>query len=218
MAHLYKDPVSQICFGLTSSYFYWQVFHEVRDEKNYAGGGKLYCYPLDLRFQVSACGQYSVYGWWEYGFLLDDWDVEWHRSLGERLCEERWLWGSLRYCEGCISYKPESAFEWFEAQQALLQSVSNREVEVDSAWLENICKRCRAKQLFRYLGDREEVREQRGNPWEERKSLGLKRLTAGQESFGEDEHASTYSRWTDECEVLNGTYEPWESVFMKLGI
>jgi hypothetical protein len=150
--------------------------------------------------------------------LLDHWDIEWDRSLGERLCEERWLWGDLRYCEECVRYKPGSAFEEFDAQQEMLQSVCDRMVEVDFWWLGNMCKRCKAKQLFRYLGKREEVKEQRGNPWEERKSLGLKTLAADEERLQGNEQSWTYSRWRDECELASGKYETWESIFTKLSI
>jgi hypothetical protein len=229
MAHLHHDPVSQICFGLTSSYFYWHIFHEVRDEKGYGREGKVYpilSHPYDLRFQVSVCGQYSVFGWGEYGYLLDAWDsptrgIAWYKSLGELLCEERWLWGDLRYCSECVKYKPESAFEEFDGQQEMLQGVSNRQVGVDFWWLGNVCRRCRAKQIFRDLGEREEVREQRGNAWEERKSLGLKTLEHKEDEVEvskQNEHSWTYSRWRDECEALNGQYEMWESIFSKMCI
>jgi hypothetical protein len=76
MAHLHQDPASQIFFGLTSSYFYWQVFNEVMDEKEYGRDGKVYRHANDLGLQVSVCGQYSLYGWWEYGFLLDARDIQ----------------------------------------------------------------------------------------------------------------------------------------------
>jgi hypothetical protein len=229
MAQLHRDPVSQICFGLTASYFYWQVFHEVREEKRYGKEGKVYpirCLPHDLRFQVSVCGQYSVFGWGEYGYLLDVNDkptdtIDWQKCLGERLWEEWWLWGDLRYCTECVTYKPESAFEEFDGQQEMLQRVSNMNMEVDIWWLADICKRCRVKQLCRDLREREEVREQRGNPWEERKSLGLKRLgndEKTEEGLRERERSWTCSRWRDECEALNGDYETWESIFLEMGI
>lgn len=117
MANLHGDPVSQICFGLTSSYFYWQIFHEVYDERSYVSGEKeymIFSHPFDLRFQVSHCGQYSIFGWWDYGNLLDCWDINWNRSLGELLWEEKGLWHGLTCCNECQKFKPEEAFEIFE--------------------------------------------------------------------------------------------------------
>jgi hypothetical protein len=223
MAHLHQDPASQICFGLTSSYFYWQVFHEVMDEKEYGRDGKVYRHANDLRLQVSVCGQYSLYGRWEYGFLLDARDIQWHKSLGELLSEEQWLWGQLRYCEECVTSKPASAFEEFGGEQEMLKDVEERRVELvaDFWWLEGMCKRCRAKQLLRDLGEREEVREQRGNPWEERRSLGLKRVEVNdnvKDLLQENEQALTPSRFWEECEASDGNYETWGSIFSKLGI
>lgn len=193
----------------------------MRDEREYGSERKVYRHPNDLRLQVSVCGQYSVYGWWEYGFLLDAWHVGWNRSLGELLFGEWWLWGDLRYCEECVRYKPESAFEEFEGQQELLQGVANRQVVVDDLWLGNVCKRCRSKQLLRDLGEREEIREQSGNPWEERKSLGLRKLEFdgnAKEMLQETGYTWTSSRLWEEREALESNYETWESIFSKLGI
>ncbi|PMD44235.1 hypothetical protein L207DRAFT_508989 [Hyaloscypha variabilis F] len=210
MGHLYQDPASQICFGLTSSYFYWQVFHEMADRK-YGDGGTKYLHPNDLRLQVSSCGQYSLFGLWEYGFLLDAWDIDWHPCLKELLCEEHWLWGDLKYCEGCAKYKPKGAFGEFSKQQEMLKAVEDRQFleAADFWWLENICKRCTAKELFRYMGEREEVLEQGGNAWEERESFGLKRLAADDK---------TQEGIWEECETGGDIYETWESIFSKLGI
>ena len=218
MAHLCQDPVSQICFGLTSSYFYWQVFHEVMDEKDY-GDGKEYRHAMDLRLQVSVCGEYSVYGIWEYGFLLDKWDIPWDRSLGELLSEEQWLWGQLGYCAECVKYKPASAFEEFGGEQEMLKGVEERGVEVvaDFWW----CKRCRVKQLLRDLGEREEVREPEQYAFEERRSLGLKRVEVDdnvKDLLREYEQTLTRSMFWEECEALDGNYETWRSIFSKLGI
>jgi hypothetical protein len=225
------SPRSSLADLLWSYLFvlYWQIFHEVRDEKEYGREGKVYpilSHPHDLRFQVSVCSQYSVFGWGEYGYLLDAWDnptrdIAWHKSLVELLWEERWLWGNLRYCSECVKYKPESAFEEFDGQQEMMQSVSNRQEEFEFWWLGTRCKRCRAKQLFRQLGEREEVTEQRGNPWEERKSLALKKPEYNEnpeELLKQNEHSWTYSRWRDECEALNSNYETWESIFSKMCI
>ncbi|KAE9377991.1 hypothetical protein N431DRAFT_435153 [Stipitochalara longipes BDJ] len=93
----------------------------------------------------------------------------------------------------------------------MLKAVEARQLleAADFWWLETICKRCRAKELFRHMGEREEVREQRGNAWEERESLGLRRPEA-------DDKARD-SLW-DECEAEDDNCETWESIFSKLGI
>lgn len=227
MAQLDDDPVSQICFGLTSSYFYWQVFHEVRDERNWFGEGKIYPikrYPFDLRFQVSLCGKHTVFGWHEYGYLLDEWHIGWQRSLGELLWDERWLWGGLRCCWECVKYKPESAFGEFAFETEIVENCLDwweSLKEENLWWYGNVCRRCRAKYLWVVLGGREEVGEDRGNPFEERKSLGLRSLEGDDSAvtvFEENKDSWTSSRLWEEYEALVGKYLTWESIFEKMGI
>jgi hypothetical protein len=227
MAQLDDDPVSQICFGLTSSYFYWQVFHEVRDEREWFGQGKVYPikrYPFNLQFQVSVCGKHSVFGWYEYGYLLDAWNVGWQRSLGELLWEERWLWGDLQCCRECVKYKPKSAFGGFPFETEIMENAPEWIAslkEEDLWWYGNVCRRCRAKYLCVVLGNWEEVKEDRGNPFEERESLGLRRLEGDKSAltvFEENKESWTSSRLLEEYDALVGKYMTWESIFTKLGI
>jgi hypothetical protein len=227
MEQLDDDPVSQICFGLVSSYFYWQVFHEVRDEREYVKEGKIYPierHPFDLRFQVSVCGKHSVYGWCEYEYLLDAWHIGWEKSLGELLWEERWLWGDLKCCWECVKYKPESAFGEFPWEAKMMENVSywiENLAEQDLWWYRNGCRRCRARYLLVVSEKREEVREDRCNPFEERKSLGLKRIEGDGSAaavFEENREFWPSSRLWDEYKALIGKYETWESIFTKMGI
>ncbi len=106
---------------------------------------------------------------------------------------------------------PKGAFGEFSKQQEMLKAVEDRQFleEADFWWLENICKRCRAKELFRYMGEREEVLEQGCNAWEERESFGLKILAT--------DDKTQESIW-EECETGSDIYETWESIFSKLGI
>jgi hypothetical protein len=226
MAQLDDDPVSQICLGLASSYFYWQVFHEVRDERDWGKEEKIYPiqrHPYDLRFQVSVCGKHSVYGWYEYGYLLDAWDLRWERSLGDLLWEEKWLWGDLKCCWECLKYKPDNAFRDFDWEKETLMYAPDwfeYLSEEDFSWYGNACRRCRAKFLFVDLGNREEVREKGGNPFEETKSLGL-RLKGDDNADDSFERKQTYcstSRSWGEYATLTGMYETWKSIFTKLGI
>jgi len=140
--------------------------------------------------------------------LLDAWDIGWNDCLKTLLCKERWLWGDLRYCAECVKYKPESAFGDFSGQQEMLMAVEDQRLDdqANLKWLETICKRCRAKELFRCIGEREEVRETWGNPWEERESFGLKNPEAKDRGPGRN------GMW-DESD-----YETWESIFLKMGI
>jgi len=142
--------------------------------------------------------------------LLDAWDIGWNDRLKTLLGKEHWLWRDLRYCEECAKYKPESAFGEFDGQQEMAMAVEDQQPgEVDYWCLETICKRCRAKKLFRLIGEREEVRETWGNAWEERESFGLKRSEA--------ERTAQDDLW-NESEAKDGCYETWESIFLKLGI
>jgi hypothetical protein len=131
MAQLHCDPVSQLCLGLTSRS--WQViFHEVSDERDYGFGGvgaKKYpikSKPFDLRMTVSVCEKYSVFGWYEYWYLLHGYpaipspDITWGRSLVELLREEK-LWGDLICCGACWKYKPGAAYETFPYEQKTLK-------------------------------------------------------------------------------------------------
>jgi hypothetical protein len=118
-----------------------------------------------------------------------------------------------------VKYKPASAFEEFGGEQEMLKGVEERGVEVvaDFWW----CKRCRAKQLLRDLGEREEVREPEHNAWEERRSLGLKRVEVDdnvKDLLREYEQTLSRSMFWEECEALDGNYETWRSIFSKLGI
>jgi hypothetical protein len=78
MAHLHRDPVSQICLGLTSSHWYG-IFHEVRDEQDYESqvvGAREYpikSKSFDLRMRVSVSGEYTLFGWVDHYNLLR-WD------------------------------------------------------------------------------------------------------------------------------------------------
>jgi hypothetical protein len=185
-------------------------------------------YPIqrhayDLRFQVSVCGKHPVYGWYEHGYLLDAWDLRWETSLGDLLWEEKWLWGDLKCCWVCLKYKPDSAFRDFDWEKEMLMYAPDwieHLLEEDFSWSGNACRRCRATFLFVELGNRKEVREKGGNPFEETKSLGLRLQGHGnaEDIFERKQKYCSTSRSWEEYATLTGRYETWESIFAKLGI
>jgi len=127
--------------------------------------------------QVSVDSNFWLYGWYEYGYLLDAKDIPWERPLGELLSDEKWLWRDLRYCEQCHKYKPEEAFAgfWFEKDMAKKHSNKIKDTDPeDIQWYKKQCKRCRAQHLFVFLEGRREVLDDLlVNFYEEQPSLGL---------------------------------------------
>ncbi|PVH85324.1 hypothetical protein DL98DRAFT_511789 [Cadophora sp. DSE1049] len=218
LAHLWRDPVSQICFGLTARRFY-ALFHSVLDQGwLYVGAGKKYeikRYPFDLRMQAAVDESHVLYGWYEYGYMLGATCVEWQRSLGELLWDEEWLWGGLRCCLECVRYKPEEAFGRFELEERVerenpIAARKFEEREGDSYELS--CRRCRAKTLLVKCVGREEVVEVHGNAFEDRASLGL--IRCGEESRSRELWTKMICYYFEDEDIL----EPWAEVFAKMGI
>ncbi|TVY33501.1 hypothetical protein LOCC1_G006653 [Lachnellula occidentalis] len=209
LAHL--DPVSQMCLGLTSSYFH-RIFHFIY------GSGDQYNIrrnPFDLRMQVSVCGKHFLNYVYEDWFLRDSRCIIWERSLGELLSDEKTLWGCLRCCGGCLKYKPEGAYGRcaFEKGMFLKHKKEIGALEaVDVDWYEGRCRRCRVKLLMVIMERKEEYF---GEPeWEcERESLGLVR-----ENRGEDERSRELknARTNEEYHAAKFNYESWESIFKRL--
>ncbi|TVY92911.1 hypothetical protein LAWI1_G000805 [Lachnellula willkommii] len=210
LAHL--DPVSQICLGLTSSYFH-DIFHFIY------GSGSAYNIrrtPFDLRMQVSVCGKYFLNWVHEDWFLRDSKDITWDRSLGELLAGEETLWGDLVCCEGCMKYKPEGAYRRCVFEEAMF--LKHREEigaleAADVEWYERRCRRCRVKLLLVFMERKEEFFEE--PEWVcDRESLGLVR-----EKRSEDERERELEEATDEeYDAAMFNYESWESIFRRLGI
>jgi len=216
MYHLDKDLVSQMCLGLTCSYFY-KVFHFVHDPVMREGMYyAIRTYRMDLRMQISSCGNYSFYGWGEYCYLND---ISWHRSLGEFVCDEKWLWGDLLYCEGCGKCKPKTAFGEFEAEEQMLEKESTMLVEDYWNWHGMWCRRCRAKVLLMTFENRREVWETREHPFEI-VSLGVNYVQEeGEDSDWRmvlDPFRETSTE--EEKEAFRKGYESWDTIFVRLDI
>jgi hypothetical protein len=162
----YRDPVSQLCFGLTSRRFY-RVFHTVRD---YFIDGEGYypigAHPFSFNMKVSVDGQHMLFGWYEWGLqgLVTSRDIVWQRDVGDLLKDELWLWKNLCCCAQCQRYKPLNAFEGFAFEEDMRIKYHKEIAEIDRNcglyWEQ--CRRCRAKLLKTKLEKRLEVFE-RGN-------------------------------------------------------
>ncbi|TVY57015.1 hypothetical protein LCER1_G000973 [Lachnellula cervina] len=211
LAHL--DPVSQMCLGLTSSYFH-DIFHFI-----YGSGAdyNIRRKPFDLRMQVSVCGKHFLNYVYEDWFLRDCIDITWDRSLGELLAEEETLWGGLICCEGCVRYKPEGAYGRcvFEEGMFLKHRKEIGALEAaDVEWYERQCKRCRVKLLMVFMDRKKEFFED--PEWVyEKESLGLLR-----EKRGEDERERELedAKTDEEYHAAKFNYESWESIFQRLSI
>ncbi|KAL5321878.1 hypothetical protein ACEPPN_009841 [Leptodophora sp. 'Broadleaf-Isolate-01'] len=217
MAHLVRDPVSQICLGLTARCWY-AIFHEVMDQgKLYVGPGRKYeikRFPFDLRMQAAVDESHVLYGWQEWGYMYGAKCVEWQRSLGELLWDEKTLWADLWHCSSCLKYKPEEAFGTF----ALEEKVEKEDSQALSAFEEkgweywSHCRRCRAVTLLIEWEGREEVVELHGNAFEDRESLGL--IRGGEESRSRELWTKMICFYDNDPEIL----ESWDEVFAKMSI
>ena len=167
--------------------------------------------------QVSVCGKHFLHYIYEDWFLRDCKDIIWERSLGELLWDEKTLWGGLRCCEGCLSYKPSQAYWRFSFEKEVFCRY-RREIEAfeaeDVGWYERRCRRCRAKILLVVLERREEFFEDPVIVWD-RESLGLvKGKMTEDERWREMEDART----AEEYRAAKFNYESWDSIFERLGI
>ncbi|KAL2071614.1 hypothetical protein VTL71DRAFT_12849 [Oculimacula yallundae] len=227
--HLSRDPVSQICWGLTSRRFY-QILQSVLNPRIFCASKNKYIDSepqiSDLRMQVSLDEENVLYGWYEYGYMFEAPRSTWQSSLFERLKDEKWLWGDLRFCAWCVRYKPPKAFRGFELEHEVLGSgedvlkclgldLLRRETGTDweeEVRYEDICTRCRARLLLVRWRGRSEVRDVRRNFGEERRSLGLVR-PAMEGRAGVLERGVEELGWCDP-EIL----EAWNEVFAKISL
>ncbi|KAH7350841.1 hypothetical protein BKA65DRAFT_245852 [Rhexocercosporidium sp. MPI-PUGE-AT-0058] len=216
MAHLVRDPVSQICLGLTARRWY-AIFHEIIDQGQlYVHPGRKYDikrFPFDLRMQAAVDESHVLYGWCEWGYMRDATCVQWQRSLGELLRDEKTLWGDLWYCGLCVKYKPEEAFGTF----ALEEKVGKEDpvflnVGKGEGGYRSWCRRCRACSLLIDWEGREGVFEVHGNAFEDRESLGLIRV--GEEGRARELWIKMICNCDEDPEIL----EAWDEVFEKMGI
>jgi hypothetical protein len=193
--------------SLTSRIFY-RTFHTIyEDGKHFS----IKTCPFNLAVQESVGGMYILNWFWEDWFLRDSRDIAWMPTLGELLWGEK-IWGDLFYCCECLKYKPDTAFDGFDFERKVLEKhrarIARMEREdVEGYW--DLCRRCRAKLLFKYLERREVVYED-GNDWENRKTLGLKRLKEANTGAS----GTTWAEW----HAIDHNYERWEDVFAKLDI
>ena len=213
MEHL--NPVGQMCLGLTSSFFH-QVLHSIY------GTGEEYNIkknPFDVRMRFSVCGEWAEnYTWFDLG-LWEDPDIIWEPCLGYLLSEEKTLWGNLIWCNHCLTFKPERAYERFAYEEHMFlkheKAIKAYDAE-DVLWYMSVCSRCRAKTLLLHFKRRKEFWE---NPpfhrdWE---SLGLQLQRP--EFNGEVRLERIKAARTDEqFHAARNGYEDWGSIFRRLGI
>ncbi|CZR60387.1 uncharacterized protein PAC_10283 [Phialocephala subalpina] len=224
MAHLHKDPVSQVCLGLASRYWH-DVFHMTKDEFLPAGTREypIKPWPLNLGMQISTCEEYTWKGWYPWYDLdcSEPWAqiIQWNKSLGELLQNERWLWGDLWCCGGCLKYKPEEAF----AKSEYEKSIEAKGLEEDwQVTVENVCegitqqcRRCRAKAILLHVEKRDEWRENQIVE-EERTSLGLRKLD-WQNLIVDGDPLREKMTEQEFLEIVGGC-EEWSEVFEQLGL
>lgn len=218
------DPVSQLCLGLTNRHFH-TVLHEVVDVVQGCDETREYNIrrrPYDLRMRSSVDGNDTLYGWTDYGHLLDESDSFWNRSLDELLAGEDRLWKGTCCCRGCLVYKPESAWARFEFEEVMAKK-HEKEIDAfeasDIDWYSSRCRRCRFKILMLYLENKVEHFKERDHPLEEEPSIGLLTstlfdpdVTAFQLEFYEEKSGKhLYPH-------QNAGHETWEEIFNKLRI
>ena len=183
--------------------------------------------PFDLRMRTSVHEEHVLYGWSEFWFLQDAEDILWEdRNLGDLIAGEKSLFRGLERCEGCLKYKPRSAYArfGFEVEMA---GKHHHEIDIldesDLIHYSTQCRRCRVWVLMVLLEKRAEYFEEPECPLEEKKSLGL--LTREKEEVDEEkDKISDFNiaifKKQDEVSLLtlNPDYEPWADIFAKLQI
>ncbi|KUJ15644.1 uncharacterized protein LY89DRAFT_719371 [Mollisia scopiformis] len=218
IAQMDQDPVTQVCLGLTSRYFY-AVYHMVRDVFR-TDGTKFYpikWWPLDLRMQISECNQYMYRGWYNSIFHESPPSIQWGKPLG-KLLEGENIWGDLKNCASCAKYKPDEAFTTSDYEKAIAAKETDWKGIVEKICegsVGNVCRRCRAQIILIHIEKREEWRENQIVE-EERTSLGLRKLDW--EALIVDGDPLRAKLTLQEFLEVVGGYETWEEVFEKLGI
>lgn len=218
MVQMDRDPVSQVCFGLANRYFY-SIYHMAKD-KFLPNGTRWYpvrSYPLDLRMQISICGQHMWHGWNPWLHLDRESSIKWHKSLGQLIGGER-MWGDQWHCEGCSKHKPQEAFDSFEYENALkISSLNEFPTVMGKAWEHCVhhCRRCRAKVILIVFEKRDEWIEDQVAE-EERTSLGL-RKSNWRDLIGDEDPLRHKVTERTYLEIVGGM-ERWKEIFEKLGI
>lgn len=120
------DPISQLCFSLTTSRFY-KIIKTSKRPGSYQSYLHSYCYAdrlsLDLSTQVSTCGKYV---WDKDDYYLNhvptfhDTEVQWQPRLVDLLWSEPFFWGSGgQWCEGCCRILPPTSWKKCEFEREL---------------------------------------------------------------------------------------------------
>ncbi|EKD13745.1 hypothetical protein MBM_07946 [Drepanopeziza brunnea f. sp. 'multigermtubi' MB_m1] len=178
-------PVSRLCFGLTSAWFY-SVFHFVCDDlpgtDEWWNKASERCYnilrsPTDLRMKEAQNDDDLVWRVsWDWYDHHHDQTVVWYRDLQELLADETSLWAGLWYCAECRKYKPGSAYRGsaFEEQMALKYPAEwCLSQKVEQWWWIETCRRCRAVAILIDWEGRPAVRDDESPRHEENDLIGL---------------------------------------------
>lgn len=216
---LAKDPVSQMCLGLTNRQFH-KVFYATYASACASLGLETYnskVRPWDLRMCVSADETAILYGWIPFYNELNDGTILWQPSLGDLLLDERSLWRGMSLCEGCLKYKPDTAWDMSTFEMNTLNR-HHKEFEciehVDVLWYKERCARCRAKALLVAFEKRLEAWEDDVQP-EEAACVGLWLPGRIEALLSEKSNPPAVRKLYGK----NGrNYEPWEEVFDRLGL
>lgn len=223
------DLVSKICLGLTSRRFY-SIFRGVIDRRRPNS-------TFDLRMQVSDDdNHWCLYGSYEYGIVMGEPSLSWHRSLFELTQHEKTLWADLRFCEWCVRYEPIEAFGSFELEEKVREENPKglREMKISRqnsrVWTVSedgksmspeyfeyglMCRRCRASLILTECEGRMEILGIPWQVWEDRESMGL--IRRGRESeYQSVQGAFDNYRWAPWPDM--DAVEPWNEVFNEMGI
>jgi hypothetical protein len=216
---LAKDPVSQMCLGLTSKTFH-TLFHSVYGSGCVSETGRVYnskVRPWDLRMSVSLDETAILYGWIPFHNEIHDTSLTFGQTLGDLLYNKTTLWKGLYRCEGCLKYKPDSAWNISGFEQTVL-NIHQKEVNcieaVDFMWYKNVCGRCRAKAILAAFENRAEAWEDDCEP-EEANCVGLW-LPDRMKGVVADRWVRPILRRLYDRDGRR--YETWDEIFASLGI
>ncbi|KAB8303080.1 hypothetical protein EYC80_004533 [Monilinia laxa] len=127
------DPVSQLCFSLTTSRFYKMIKTSKSPESyqiylyDYNYAGRL---SLDLSTQMSTCGKHiwdKDDAYLNHVPTFQDAEVQWQPRLVDLLWNEPFFWGSGgQWCEGCCRILPPTSWNKCEFERRFWETALPR--------------------------------------------------------------------------------------------
>ncbi|QSZ33172.1 hypothetical protein DSL72_002758 [Monilinia vaccinii-corymbosi] len=154
------DPVSQLCFSLTTSRFHnmLKTFRGRRSYHEYLHD--YWCRPrlsLELSTRASMCGKYI---WdqddYDLGNVPDfhDTEVQWYPCLANLLWDEPFLWSSGgQWCDRCYRVLPPTSWDLCGFERKFWDSALPRQDQITNLLARSLVGRLKRNQAFHHEED-----------------------------------------------------------------